>query len=41
MIWQEEDRWKGWNSIGKILGVKGNIAYPQMQIKAQQRYFED
>tara|TARA_R110001592_G_scaffold125249_1_gene334779 strand:+ start:23888 stop:30061 length:6174 start_codon:yes stop_codon:yes gene_type:complete len=40
-FWQEEEDWKGWTTIGKILGFKGNIVYPQQQIKAQQRYFED
>lgn len=40
-FWQEEGDWKGWNTIGKILGVKGNIVYPAQQIDAQQRYFED
>lgn len=40
-IWQEKERWKGWTTIGKLLGVKGNMAYPQQQIDAQDRYFED
>lgn len=40
-FWQEEGDWKGWTTVGKIFGLKGNIVYPQQQIKAQERYFED
>ena len=40
-VWQEEDRYKIWNIFGRLVGVKGDLLYPQDVIKREKRYFRE
>ena len=38
-VWQEEEKWKGWNLFGRMVGFKGDLLYPPNVIKREKRYF--
>jgi hypothetical protein len=40
-VWQESDRYKIWNIIGRTVGFKGDLLYPQDVIKREKRYFRE